>query len=116
MSEFKKGDYFDDLYKQGEKMGFAKGGQVKKMDSMDHGVQPARKGRNQQEVEAGGTPKLKPGFKKGGKAKKKMKGGHMKSKANKKMPKDVRKKGGLAHASKYKHGGPYKSEPMYGKD
>ena len=46
----------------GKAMGFAKGGKVtsgefvmktSKMDSMDDGVQPARKGRNQQEVEAG---------------------------------------------------------------
>lgn len=61
----------------GEAMGFKKGGQVKNtsgefvmktkgMDDMDHGVQPARKGRNQQEVEAGGTKRMTPGFKEGG--------------------------------------------------
>jgi hypothetical protein len=33
---------------------------------MDHGVQPARRGRNQAEIEAGGTKRLKPGLKKGG--------------------------------------------------
>ena len=41
---------------------------TKAQKTMDHGNQPARKGRNQQQVEAGGTPKLKPGYKKGGKA------------------------------------------------
>ena len=76
----------------GKAMGFAKGGQVKntsgefvmktsKMDSMDTGVQPARKGRNQAEIEAGGTGRLLPGYKEGGKVKgytqKMMKGGKM---------------------------------------
>jgi len=46
------------------------------MDSMDDGVQPARKGRNQQEVEAGGTKRMTPGYKKGGYVKC-MKGGHV---------------------------------------
>jgi hypothetical protein len=60
----------------GEAMGFAKGGQVNtsgefvmktsKQDAMDHGVQPARKGRNQAEIEAGGTKRMLAGFKKGG--------------------------------------------------
>lgn len=60
----------------GKSMGFAHGGQVKsspqflmktgKMDSMDDGVQPARKGRNQQEVEAGGTKRMTPGYNEGG--------------------------------------------------
>lgn len=40
-----------------------------KQDPMDYGVQPARKGRSQQDIEAGGTPKLKPKFALGGKAK-----------------------------------------------
>lgn len=60
----------------GEAMGFKRGGQVKsspqfrtktsKMDSMDDGVQPARRGRNAQEVEAGGTKRMTPGYKEGG--------------------------------------------------
>lgn len=72
---------WDDLYSAGERLGFAKGGAVKqspqfkmktgKQDTMDHGVQPARKGRTQQEIEAGGTPKLKPKFKRGGRSAKK---------------------------------------------
>jgi hypothetical protein len=67
---------WDDLYSAGERLGFAKGGAVKQspqfkmktgaQDSMDHGVQPARKGTTQQDIEAGGTPRLKPKFKKGG--------------------------------------------------
>lgn len=73
---------FDKLYQDGERLGFKRGGQVKKgkdtsgefvqkkhkQDPMDHGVQPARKGRSQQEIEAGGTPKLKPKFKRGGRS------------------------------------------------
>lgn len=45
-----------------------------KQDSMDSGVQPARRGKNArsaQQAEAGGTGRLKPGYKKGGKAVKK---------------------------------------------
>lgn len=73
------GSVHDKLRAEGAKMGYAYGGQVKpsntssqfvakrgKQDTMDHGVQPARKGRTQQEVEAGGTKRLKPGFKHGG--------------------------------------------------
>ncbi len=67
----------DKLYKEGGKMGYAQGGQVKdtsgefvekrgKQDTMDHGVQPARRGRNQAEIEAGGTKRLKPGMQAGG--------------------------------------------------
>lgn len=53
---------FDDLYAAGEKMGFAKGGRVK-----DTGNMPAKKdGDSQQEKEAGGRGKLRPGYKKGG--------------------------------------------------
>jgi hypothetical protein len=71
----KKMGIWDDLYHDGERLGFKKGGAVKKMgkmktskqDSMD---QPAKKGTSQQEIEAGGTPKLRPGYKGGGKAKK----------------------------------------------
>lgn len=61
----------ESLKVHGQKMGFAYGGQVKttrtSMDSMDDGVQPAQPGRNQAEIEAGGTKRLKPGYKKGGK-------------------------------------------------
>ena len=49
-----------------------------KMDSMDHGNQPARRGanaRSQQDRESGGTGRLRPGLKKGGKVKKYAKGG-----------------------------------------
>jgi hypothetical protein len=69
----------DKLYHEGGKMGYAYGGQVKpsntsaefkqtrgKQDTMDTGNQPARRGRNQAEIEAGGTKRLKPGLKKGG--------------------------------------------------
>jgi hypothetical protein len=48
-----------------------------KQKTMDHGVQPARRGanaRNQAEAEAGGTGRLKPGLKKGGRVKQIMKG------------------------------------------
>ncbi len=58
--------------------GYQRGGRVKaspqfrmktgKQDPMDHGVQPARRGRNQAEIEAGGTKRLLPGFKRGGQA------------------------------------------------
>ena len=72
-------------YKAGAAMGFAKGGYARakdvssdfketrgKQDTMDSGVQPARRGanaRNQQQREAGGTGRLKPGLKEGGKVK-----------------------------------------------
>jgi len=72
---------WDDLYSDGERLGFKKGGAVKKtgqgtmktskQNSMDHGNQPAKKGTSQQEIEAGGTPKLRPGYKKGGRSAKK---------------------------------------------
>ncbi|HUW45335.1 MAG TPA: hypothetical protein VMW50_06000 [Dehalococcoidia bacterium] len=75
MKGFKKmGDLHSDMYAHGAKMGFAKGGKVmgkmqtSSMDSMDHGVQPARTGITEQDKEAGGTPKLRPRYKKGGKA------------------------------------------------
>lgn len=93
----------------GEAMGFRKGGQVKSspqfrqttkgMDDMDHGVQPARKGRNEQEVEAGGTKRMTPGFKEGGYVKCK-KGGMT---AYKKGGKYYLMKGGKMHP--YAEGG-----------
>lgn len=109
MGEFKQGGHFDSLYESGKKMGFAKGGAVK-----DTGNMPAKAdGDSQQEKEAGGRAKTRPGYKAGGKKRKMKRGG---------KTKDGYKKGGLAHASKaakggkMKHGGPYKSEPMFGKD
>lgn len=68
-------DLHSKMYDSGLELGFKRGGQVKKMGmpttrgpqaTMDHGVQPARKGRNQAEIEAGGTKRLKPGYKEGG--------------------------------------------------
>ena len=97
----------DKLYHEGGKMGYAYGGQVKpsntsaqfkqtrgKQDTMDTGNQPARRGRNQAEIEAGGTKRLKPGLKKGGY----MKGGVHRTR----MPKNVKAKGGLM---RYAQGG-----------
>jgi hypothetical protein len=71
------GSVHDKLRSEGEKMGYAYGGRVKNtsaefvqkkkpMASMDTGVQPARRGRNQAEIEAGGTKRLKPKFGAGG--------------------------------------------------
>jgi hypothetical protein len=67
----------DKLKAEGAKMGYAYGGQVKdtsgefvakrgKQDTMDHGVQPAQKGNNEAEVEAGGNKRLKAGYMHGG--------------------------------------------------
>ena len=94
----------DKLYHEGGKMGYKYGGQVKpsntsaefkqtrgKQDTMDTGNQPARRGRNQAEIEAGGTKRLKPGLKKGGKVKRYMKGGVHRTR----MPKNVKAHGGL---------------------
>ena len=81
MEGFKKGAQCGaGVVSQGEAMGFAKGGHVKSSPQFlmktkktgnpaDKGVQPAKKGDNEMEKEAGGTPKLKPGYKKGGRAK-----------------------------------------------
>ena len=100
----------DKLYHEGGKMGYAYGGQVKpsntsgefkmtkgRQDTMDTGNQPARRGRNQAEIEAGGTKRLKPGLKKGGY----MHGGVHRTR----MPKNVKAHGGLAEATGYKKGG-----------
>lgn len=84
----KGGAVHNKLVKHGAKMGFAYGGRVKdtsgefkakrgKQKTMDHGVQPARRGknaRNAAQAEAGGTGRLLPGLKKGGRVKKIMKG------------------------------------------
>ena len=109
----------DKLKHEGGKMGFAYGGQVKdtsgefvekrcKQDSMDHGVQPAQKGRNQAEVEAGGNKRLKAGYGHGGGVHR-VRGQVSSREANalrraskKGMPKGVKARGGLA---RYAHGG-----------
>ncbi len=110
------GSVHDNLKREGGKMGYAYGGQVKdtsgefkekrgKMDSMDTGNQPARKGRNQQEVEAGGTKKLKPGYMHGGgvhSVRDRTKG---KGKSRRGFPASVKAKGGLA---RYAAGGAIK--------
>lgn len=78
--KMKGGAVHDKLRKHGAEMGYSYGGTVKKTSAdfklkrgpqktMDHGNQPARRGRNQAEIEAGGTKRLKPGLKKGGKVK-----------------------------------------------
>ena len=117
-----------DQVDHGQRMGFKSGGHVKtgqmttksmdSMDSMDHGVQPAKAdGDSQAQKEAGGTKRLKPGYARGGRSRKekpkvKKHGAHdkhgkhvggpdpekeyPKSKAGKKMPKDVKAKGGRA--------------------
>ena len=89
--KMKGGAVHNKLRKHGAQMGFKQGGYIAAkdtssefrakrgpQDSMDHGVQPARRGknaRNAQEREAGGTGRLKPGLKEGGSVKKsKMKG------------------------------------------
>jgi hypothetical protein len=75
------GSIHDQLYDEGDKMGYMRGGHVKDtssefvqkakpMASMDEGVQPARRGRTQSDVEAGGTKRLKPRLKRGGRVKK----------------------------------------------
>jgi len=77
MPKMKGGSVHQKLKHEGGKMGYKYGGQVKntssefvqtrgKQKTMDHGNQPARRGRNQAEIEAGGTKRLKPGLKKGG--------------------------------------------------
>ncbi len=80
---YMEGGMHGKLKKAGAKMGYKYGGQVKKygasgdtsdefkmktgkQKTMDHGNQPARRGRNQAEIEAGGTKRLKPGLHKGG--------------------------------------------------
>ncbi len=107
------GSVHDKLRHEGGKMGYAYGGQVKpsdtsaefkqtrgKMNSMDTGVQPARKGRNQQEVEAGGTKRLKPGYGHGGgvhRVRDRTKG---KGRSRKGFPASVKARGGLASYAK----------------
>ena len=110
---YMKGGMHDKLKHEGAKMGYAYGGQVKntssqfkmkkgKQDTMDHGVQPAQKGRNQAEVEAGGNKRLKAGYMRGGgvhQTRDRTKG---KGKSRKGFPASVKAKGGLA---RFAHGG-----------
>lgn len=92
------------VMEHGEVMGFARGGQVKKdvsgdfvmktkkMDSMDDGNMPKTEGDSEQEKEAGGRAKVRPGYKEGGQVKgyrRCMKGGKMHY-----------MKGGVAHVMK----------------
>jgi hypothetical protein len=74
---YMEGGMHDKLYAEGDKMGYMRGGRVKDTSSefvqtagpqasMDEGVQPARKGRTQADVEAGGTKRLKPRLARGG--------------------------------------------------
>lgn len=105
------GSMHDKLYAEGGDMGYARGGQVKDtsgefdmtskaQDTMDSGVQPKRKGRNQASIEAGGTKRVKLKFGHGGGVHKTH---HARRKASKKsMPRDVKAEGGLA---KYAEGG-----------
>lgn len=84
MEGFKKGAQTGGLESHGKAMGFKKGGYVasntsgefvmktKKQATMDHGNMPAKKdGDSEQEKEAGGRAKVRPGYRKGGKAVKK---------------------------------------------
>ncbi len=80
---YMKGGMHGKLKKAGAKMGYSYGGRVKgygvsgdtsgefkmkrgKQKTMDTGTQPARRGRNQAEIEAGGTKRMLPGLHKGG--------------------------------------------------
>ena len=108
------------LKRAGAKLGFSYGGRVKKygasgdtsgefkmkkgkQKTMDHGVQPARRGknaRNQAEAEAGGTGRLKPGLSHGGCV-----GKAIRKISNKGMPANVKARGGLAaHVAKARGG------------
>ncbi len=107
------GSVHDKLKHEGAKMGYAYGGQVKdtsaefkqtrgKQATMDHGVQPAQKGNNEAEVEAGGNKRLKAGYGHGGgvhRVRDRTKG---RGKSRKGFPASVKAKGGLA---RYAHGG-----------
>lgn len=110
---YMEGGMHDKLYNEGSKMGYMRGGRVKDTSSefvqkagpqasMDEGVQPARRGRTQADVEAGGTKRLKMRLKKGGKVK--AHGVHkVHPPSEKKMPKNVKARGGLME---YAEGGP----------
>lgn len=81
MKGFKQGaQTHPGLAEAGEAMGFARGGQVKKTpaskdfqmttkqaDTMDHGNMPKTEGDSEQEKEAGGRERVRPGYAEGGK-------------------------------------------------
>lgn len=106
---YMEGGLHDKLYAEGDKMGYMRGGRVKDtssefvqtagpQSSMDEGVQPARKGRTQADVEAGGTKRLKPRLARGGGVHKTHHALPKKSKrgmSKKGMPKNVKARGGL---------------------
>ena len=108
------GSVHDQLYAAGSEMGYMRGGHVKntsaefvqttgKQDSMDHGVQPAQKGRSQAEVEAGGNKRLKAGYGHGGDVHSvRDRPAKRRAKSGKKMPKGLKARGGLA---RYAEGG-----------
>lgn len=86
MKGFKKmGELLSDQYSSGSRLGFARGGTVKqspqfkqkteKQNDMDHANTQRGKdvASNKRDQEAGNQGPLRPGFKKGGKSKKKMK-------------------------------------------
>ena len=75
MEDFKKGGHFDHLYADGERMGFAKGGAVNKSD---HATIQRSEPTNELDKESGGKSALRPGFAKGGKAKRPKKGKKLK--------------------------------------
>jgi len=113
MKGFKQGAQVGEgIVSHGETMGFKHGGQVKKMgggtmktkvtgNPSDTGVQPAKPdGDNEMEKEAGGTGRLKPGYKRGGKVdgyRKVVKGGRTQYM---KGGKAYAMKGGKMHAMK----------------
>lgn len=102
------------LTREGAKMGFAYGGRVKasdtsgefveksgKQDTMDDGVQPKRRGRDQAEIEAGGVKRVKMRYKTGGGVHSvRMKKGGKVKKAKKTTSKDVPGSGALKLAAK----------------
>jgi len=138
MEGFKKmSELLGDQISHGSRLGFKHGGHVaqsntssqflqktKKQNSMDSGVQPANEGTTEQDKEAGGTPKLKPGYKKGGKAMmskgayRKKHGGSMKGYKKYMEGGLAASKEGISPRVKMRGGrmkkGGYNSEPMIG--
>ena len=105
------GSVHDKLKSHGKEMGYKYGGYAVakdtssefrakrgKQDPMDHGVQPARRGRTQQEIEAGGTKRLKPGLKHGGRVHRvrQLDKTRKKGKSRKGFPATVKARGGPA--------------------
>ena len=109
------------LTREGEAMGFAQGGQVKardtssefvekhgKQDTMDDGVQPKRRGRDQAEIEAGGVKRVKMRYNRGGNVRSvRYKEGGKAKKARRTTSKDLPGTGTLKKAGKgiEKHAG-----------